>query len=81
MHALTHLCILIFTYRFCAYHTLYEEIKSLIRKPKIYYEDDPGDVHILDVLVNEDHMRCKDEVKESCPLKFDYEGIANFDLG
>ena len=60
----------------------YEEINPVIFKPNIYYKkDDPGDTYIIDIIVGEDHMRCKDEVKESYPLKFDYEGITIFDPG
>ena len=37
-----------------------------------------GDIYILDVIV-EDHVRCKAEVKENSPLKFDYEEPTIFD--
>ena len=58
----------------------YEQISPVICKPNIYYKKDHSeDTYILDVIVEEDYMRCKDEVKESCPLKFDYEGITIFD--
>ena len=40
-----------------------------------------GDIYILDVIEEEDHMRCKEEVKENYPLIFNYEGITIFDLG
>ena len=60
--------------------TPYEDINPLICKQNIYYkEDDPGDTYILDVIVEEDHVRYKDKVKESCPLKFDYEKPYIFD--
>ena len=54
----------------------------MICKPNIYYkEDDPGDIYILDIIVEEHHMSCKDELKESFPQKFDHEGITIFDPG
>ena len=34
-----------------------------------HVENDSEDTYILDVVVEEDHMWCKDEVKESFPLK------------
>ena len=46
-----------------------------------HIENELGDIYILNIIVEEDRMRCKDEVKESCPLKFDYEEITIFDLG
>ena len=46
-----------------------------------HIESDPRDIYILDVMVEEDHVRSKDEVKESCPLIFDYEEPTIFDLG
>ena len=30
--------------------------------------NDPGDIYILDVIMKEDNMSCKDEFKESCSL-------------
>ena len=52
----------------------------MICKPNIYYKkDDMRGIYILDVILVEDHVRCKDEVKKSCPLKFNYKGITIFD--
>ena len=42
-------------------------------------QSDLGNIYILNVIVEEDHMMYKDEVKESCPLKFDYEQPTIFD--
>ena len=44
-----------------------------------HIESDSRDIYILDVMVEQDHVRCKDEVIESCPLKFDYEEPTIFD--
>ena len=46
-----------------------------------HIESDPGDIYILDSIVEEDHVRCKDEVKECCPLKFESKEPTIFDLG
>ena len=57
-----------------------EPINPVISKPNMYYKkDDLRETYILDVIVVEDHVRCRDEVKTSCPLKFDYKGITIFD--
>ena len=54
----------------------------MISKPNIYYKKDYlRETYILDVIVVEDHVKCKDEVKKSCSLKFDCKGITIFDPG
>ena len=59
-------------------------INPLTCKSNIYHDvDDQGGGYLIDIIVEEeeDHMRCKGEVREICPLDFDYEGPTIFDPG
>ena len=47
-----------------------------------YEDDDPGGIYLLDVIVEEeDHVKWKEDVGESCPLDFDYEEPTIFESG
>ena len=60
-----------------------ERVSPLESTHHTHMEDDPGEVYLLDIIIEEvaDHMSYENEVRESYPLKFDYEEPTIFDLG